>query len=369
MNMNGGIWLRINSAVACAICVMAIGCSVDDSDPNAYCEYFDTNGVVELQNGDLVEYHNGKVLYQGDIELSSWQYDNLKETGDIFANDTLKPAYQGDVNPVTNLPTGTSTHNVGVNNRSLLWAMMRFTYDDNLSPYQRECIKAALLRIQSNTNVRFYNATGLPTHNDEYNIDYPYVNFKYKDDDVSSSHVGVAGGKQDICLNDSAFVYGNTYVIEHEICHALGMYHEQSRPDRDNYVTINTSNLTDRGKANFVKAKNYTTRGSYDFSSVMGYGSFTTSTSMVNDTSKPMYTKKDGSYIDQGKCLSDGDRMWLNYYYLPYVARSDSYLELDSVVYSAYNVKLSEKERLKLQAKLNGGKSTPPAGGRIKNDF
>lgn len=136
------------------------------------------------------------------------------------------------------------------------------------------------------------------------------------------------------------------------------------------YVIINTSNLTKKGQDNFAKRKsNYTIRGGYDFNSVMGYSSMTSSTSMVNDTSKPMYTKKDGSLIYQGRDLSDNDRSWLNYYYLPYVARSDTYAELDTIVYNGNNERLTEEQRLQLQAQLNNGNPTPPSGGRIKNDF
>lgn len=159
-------------------------------------------------------------------------------------------------------------------------------------------------------------------------------------------------------------------MTEHEICHALGMMHEQQRPDRDDYVTINWNNLTSKGRSNFSKVTtNYMYRGSYDYNSLMGYSSETSSKSMVNDTSAAMYTKKDGSLITQGKTVSDQDRMWINYLYLPYVARSDTYRELDKVVYDGNNKRLTEQERLQLQAQLNNGNPNPPANGRIENNF
>lgn len=58
-------------------------------------------------------------------------------------------------------------------------------------------------------------------------------------------------------MADFAFDYasylGDYGIIEHEICHALGMMHEQQRPDRDDYVTINWNNLTSKGRSNFLK--------------------------------------------------------------------------------------------------------------------
>ena len=48
------------------------------------------------------------------------------------------------------------------------------------------------------------------------------------------------GGQQTINIDEGCEHKG---VIQHEILHALGRVHEQNRPDRDNYVTINYNNI------------------------------------------------------------------------------------------------------------------------------
>lgn len=360
--------------------LLLFSCSQDDVVTNG--QIAGTNEqkgeFITLQSGVIVEKKGDKYIFGGDIILSEEQLKNLNETGSIVGEKTESLTRDLSVNPITNLPLDkskmVSTRNLGVYPTPYnLWAMVRFTYDSNLTSKQKAYIKAALLDLQSKTNVRFYNSTGQSQHDAVYNIDYPYVNFIYKNGDTSSSKIGRVGGRQDIELADFAFdyaVWGDYSVIEHEICHALGMMHEQQRPDRDDYVVINWNNLTSKGRSNFSKVTtNYMYRGSYDFNSLMGYSSKTSSTSMVNDTSVPMYTKKDGSLISQGYTVSNQDRMWINYLYLPYVARSDTYRELDEVVYDGNNNKLTEQERLQLQAQLNNGNPNPPANGRISNDF
>ena len=53
------------------------------------------------------------------------------------------------------------------------------------------------------------------------------------------SYIGLRGGKQDISIAPGC----TELRPAHEIFHALGRWHEQSRPDRDNFVTINLNNV------------------------------------------------------------------------------------------------------------------------------
>jgi hypothetical protein len=61
--------------------------------------------------------------------------------------------------------------------------------------------------------------------------------------------------------------------VAHELMHALGFYHEQSRFDRDNYVKINFENIQSGTENNFNKYNlnqaNYSTP--YDLASIMHY--------------------------------------------------------------------------------------------------
>jgi len=91
-----------------------------------------------------------------------------------------------------------------------------------------------------------------------------------------SSWVGVSGGMQKVSLGRGC-VYKGT--IQHELLHALGFWHEQSRTDRDKYVDIFWNNIASNMRFNFNIEKGSRTLGTpYDYDSVMHYGPYSFST-------------------------------------------------------------------------------------------
>ena len=87
-----------------------------------------------------------------------------------------------------------------------------------------------------------------------------------RDSGCGWSYVGHVREKQDLMLN--CIKWGT---IQHEFMHAVGFWHEQSRHDRDKYVTINYKNIDGSNKHNFETRKTNSLESGYDYESVMHY--------------------------------------------------------------------------------------------------
>ncbi|XP_047455696.1 meprin A subunit beta-like [Mugil cephalus] len=104
--------------------------------------------------------------------------------------------------------------------------------------------------------------------------------------------------------------------VEHEFLHALGFYHEQSRYDRDDYVTIAFENIIKGRENNFHKigSEKSTTQGvPYDYLSVMHYGKnfFSNGNGSTVITKDPKFQDVIGQRLEMSPC----DVMELNLLY------------------------------------------------------
>ncbi|XP_068697308.1 uncharacterized protein [Montipora foliosa] len=141
-----------------------------------------------------------------------------------------------------------------------------------------------------------------------------------------SSFIGrTARGEQKVNLHQYCWYKG---IVIHELAHAIGFFHEQSRSDRDTYVRILYENIEQGKEDNFDKfsAEEIQHLGEpYDYGSIMHYGSKTFS---KNGQPTILALKKGGEEkIGQRNDLSDNDIRQINKLYkcpqLP-VSRPDS---------------------------------------------
>ncbi|CAG0906900.1 unnamed protein product, partial [Darwinula stevensoni] len=83
--------------------------------------------------------------------------------------------------------------------------------------------------FQDNTCIRFTPRSG--------QSDYIHI---AKWGQGCSSYVGRAGGEQSLSLDNGCT---DERTMLHELMHALGFFHEHTRSDRDDYLTINFGNI------------------------------------------------------------------------------------------------------------------------------
>jgi hypothetical protein len=166
----------------------------------------------------------------------------------------------------------------------------------NANLQRQERVTEAIAHWEANTAIRF--VARAPANAGQY-PDY----IEFVPGSGCRSAVGRQGGRQLITLGD-ACTRGNCI---HEIGHALGLWHEQSRNDRDAHIEVVWANIEPGTEANFYQRLHETDDiGTYDFGSIMHYS--LTAFSVNGQPTLRVVGNSGGAQVGQRNALSQGDR-------------------------------------------------------------
>lgn len=153
------------------------------------------------------------------------------------------------------------------NREASIWpgGIIPYEIDYSFSATERRRIVDAMNHIMDRTNVKFV------LRNDQTD----FIRFKR----YTVAQLGFLGGSAPLGrspgmgLHEIKLSQFDMPLIAHEILHVLGIMHEHTRNDRDNFITVLTNNIPTNFRSFFEKFPRNDTRdiGAYDFNSIMHY--------------------------------------------------------------------------------------------------
>ncbi len=191
-------------------------------------------------------------------------------------------------------------------------ATIPYIIDPGMPSFLKSSISQAVTELNTKTNLTIKARS---TEKD-------YVKFFYSDG--CNSFVGRQGGMQKINLSSGC----ENAAIMHEILHAAGLYHEQCRTDRDDYVNIFWKNIDKTFLHNFEKELRSFSLTPYDLKSIMHYQS-----DAFSINGKSTILTKNGQKISRPTKLSQLDILGINTLY-PNTKCENSEVDLDEFGYN-----------------------------------
>ncbi|XP_068712093.1 uncharacterized protein [Montipora foliosa] len=247
------------------------------------------DAVQQQDNDDIGEENLGKDYFEGDMILTPKQQaflDNIKSNGGT----------QG------------GTKRALIKDTMYLWpkAKVYFDFHKGVDRIGRRRARAAMRHWQKHTCLKFKRVRKSPKN-------FGYIKFVFEGG--CASRVGRGGDKMQKLTIGSPALRCKVGNIIHELGHAVGFFHEHSRPDRNKYVRVLKKNILPGYERNFYRfgRKWIDSRDvPYDYGSIMHYNrAFFSRFPVMLDTLIPLRDVD----IGQRKALSRFDILQANLLY------------------------------------------------------
>lgn len=209
---------------------------------------------------------------QPEIRTGIWRGMHITYTWVPDNNGGGRAIYQGDIllDHVEQSPNNHQSQSLGVAYASYLWTKVGSVYE---IPYTIDPSSGDLTNLNaaiSQFNSTFSGIIQLVAYSGQAN----YIDFDFDPNNTSGeceAFEGMVGGEQVVGGSGTCTVA----TILHEMGHTVGVWHEQSRPDRNTYVNVNYGAVIKASRSNFDQLlDNDQELTPFDYASVMEYPAF-----------------------------------------------------------------------------------------------
>lgn len=252
-----------------ALCLVAFctSCGSDGGGPAEGIVSEDNPSLYSLEAVDAQYFPNEDWAYNASATDTNTQFFE----GDILISGESPPACDlvtpGEVDTDGVSTTSYCVSSIGLRSgarwpRGIIPVLLDDTLpNDPMVDSRRDVIQDAITLIEQQTSLLF------PMRTNESNYVRIIASENTDRPRNYSEIVGMKGGEQVVGLLDTSS-FGT---VLHELLHVAGLFHEHTRSDRDQFVTVNLSSVISGVRGNFTKRSFSQDLTTYDYQSIMHY--------------------------------------------------------------------------------------------------